>query len=77
MGRQSGGEVQRRRSGTASGDGVGVEAAMAGRRREEAEAGRGGGVDGAALGGVGLLWIPIQIGREEGGVVGRVGVGVG
>ena len=38
MGRQSGGEVQRRRSGTASGNGVGVQAAMTGRRREEAEA---------------------------------------
>ena len=44
---------------------------------EEAEAGRGGGVDGAASGGVGLLWIPIQIGREKGGVVGRVGCGCG
>ena len=32
VGRHSGGEVQRRRSGTASGDGVGVEAAMTGRR---------------------------------------------
>ena len=36
------------------------------RGREEAEAGRGGGVDGAASGGVGLLWTPIQTGREEG-----------
>ena len=32
---------------------------------------------GASSSGVGPLWIPIQIGREEGGVVGRVGVGVG
>ena len=32
---------------------------------------------GAASRDIGLLWIPIQIGREEGGVVGRVGCGCG
>ena len=47
------------------------------RGREEAEAGRGGGVDGAASGGVGLLWTPIQTGREEGASWGEWGVGAG